>query len=643
MATKKSAAVTGIRAGVATGRAAATATAAVAVGTTWFVRKTWLRGLIAYLAAITWVSAALAALAGAGWVMVATCGACVTVLAAGWRVAPHPTRGSQHTGWVRGYRAAIAGTYTAWATVADPLHRGPAIPVLVVVSIALTWPWVYHLRSRNQVEPIDVDTTEEWAERWKTSVIDHGVCVKTRLTYATRIRDGVIEASIKLLPGSKIGEIAKTGPLVETALELPEGAVGYRRTGKAAKLKLVIVSKSYIADAVTYPGPTYRNGRFNIVTYADGTPGEWIHLQAKSGAFNGLVVGSTNAGKSRALGVIIDNLLSAGVDVAIGDPQGGQSLPAWRHAVGEYHDSPEAVGDIIRRLHAEVMTRSKALAKAGVSAFDVNDPRVQALGLKPLAVLIDECQLVLTSKTPEGRQLTALAEEIAATSRKTGDSLILATQLPQMASLGGSIRLRDALVAGNCLILRLSNRGSGTTILPDDFVGDPFAIPAEENKKTTAGTGYLRAADLMGMRARVPLLDEDAAAARHTRRAITWLAPEPQRTHGNQVAQPQTRVQQSDVWAAANNLREKFGLPTSRTSTAVLERPDAQSVNTKQWIIATLRSAPQSAQALLSRPDCPAKKTQLYASLDELAGASKLNRPTSNGGPWTVTEGHSNG
>src|SRR5207237_10442640 len=107
-------------------------------------------------------------------------------------------------------------------------------------------------------------------------------------------------------------------------------------------------------------------------------------------------------------------------------------------------------------------------------------------------------------KTP----IVDLAEQAGKTCRKTGVCSVLATQLAQMKYLGGSVRLRDALVAGNALILRLANRGSGTTILPYDFVGDPFAAQPEIDGKTTAGMGYLRTSARVGMLCRVPHLDD---------------------------------------------------------------------------------------------------------------------------------------
>ena len=387
-------------------------------------------------------------------------------------------------------------------------HPTAAVFAPALAAAVLGWPWWHHLRHRRvpqpQPQPL-ADITERWTGRWQREVVEQGVCTGTTLVKAVEPRPGVTEAVIRLAPGTKPKAILGTGPDIEVALDLDEGAVGWRRTGKAAKISLIIVERSYIADGVPWTGPTYRDGRCQLVTFTDGTPGHWVFYRRGFGTLNGLVVGSTGAGKSRALGVLITNLLDAGWMVIVGDPQNGQSLPAWREAAGEYHQGPEAVRLLLRRLYAEVMHRSEMLSAVGVEVFDENDPRVQKLGLKKLAAIIDECQMVLLAND---KDLIALVEDLVAIDRKTGVGLIFATQIPQMKSLGGSIRIRDALVAGNAFIMRLSNRGSGTTVLPDDFVGDPFALPKEINGKTTAGMGYLRDAPQLGMLSRVAMLDE---------------------------------------------------------------------------------------------------------------------------------------
>jgi hypothetical protein len=439
----------------------------------------------------------------------------------------------------------------------------------------------------------------------------------------------VTEGTVRLAPGTKPAQILRSGSDVEVALQLDEGAVGWRSTGKAALRVVVMVETSYIAAGVPWTGPTNCRGRCDLVTLADGSPGQWVFSRPGMGVFGGLVVGSTGAGKTRALGVLIANLLHAGHMVAVGDSQNGQSLPAWQHKT-EYHKGPEAVTLLARRLEAEVMRRSALLADAGVDTYDETDPRVQALGIKPLFAVIDECQLVLIPQTA----IVPLVERATETARKTGVALILATQLPQWKSLGGSMRIRDALVAGNAFVMRLSNRNSGSTILPDDFVGDPFSIePEDEHGRTTAGMGYLRHSRRVGMLGRVPHLNEAAAAAACPHVPVRWLVDliDP----ATPIVPPKTSTTPAAITAgggsgAGARLRAAFGIAPKPAAPA----PPASST---EWVLACLRRGPTSAQALLDRPDCPVEKAQLYALLNRLTAAGRIVAPAQRGGAYTIT------
>lgn len=624
------------------GRALTALVAVTAYAVATLVKRSWRRLFpfywVAAELAVAWVAGPL----GLSWQTVAILALAIAATAVGWRARSRT---------VRAWRAAIAvvlggyavATVAAGGQAALSAHPTLTIAVPTLLGAVLGWPWWHHLRHRAPEpapapvvldEPAEVadPLTAHWEQRWQHEVVGQGVCTGTTLVKAIEPRPGVTEALVRLAPGTKPGPLFKSGPDVEVALDLNEGAVGWRSTGKTARLRVILVERSYILDGVKWTGPTYAGGRCEIARFTDGSPGQWVVSRPNFGVLGGLVVGSSGSGKSRALGVLIANLLAAGIQVAVGDPQNGQSLPAWRDAV-EYHPGVDKTSLLGRRLHAEIMRRSKLLADAGVDAFDENDPRVKALGLRPLVAIIDECQLVLIPNTP----IVALFEQAAETMRKTGVGLVLATQLPQMRSLGGSVRLRDALVAGNALILRLSNRGSGTTILPDDFVGDPFAIEREIDGKTTAGMGYLRHGDRVGMLCRVPYLDETAAAAAAPRVPVRWNVPEID--PASPIVLPGHRAPAAKAAAttgggsAVDRLRAAFG--AGRRSTTVVEQVTPPTA--AEWVLACLRRGPASAQALLDRPDCPVNQSQLYALLGRLKDAGRITPPAQRGGPFTIS------
>ncbi|MFI7438296.1 ATP-binding protein [Micromonospora haikouensis] len=628
------------------GRALTALLAVTAYAVSWLVRRSWRRLLpfywVAAELAVAWVAGPL----GLSWQSVAILTLAIAAAAASWQARSRA---------VRAWRAAIAvvlggsavATVAAGGPAALVAHPTLTIAVPTLAGVVLGWPWWYHLRQRPpepepQPAPVVADAPAEvvdpltayWSQRWQREVVAQGVCAGTTLTRAVNPRPGVTEALVRLAPGTKPAPLFKAGPDVEVALDLDEGTVGWRSTGKTARLQIIIVERSYILTGVPWTGPTYAGGRCEIARFTDGSAGEWVFSRPAFGVLGGLVVGSSGSGKTRALGALIANLLDGGFQVAVGDPQNGQSLPAWRDAV-EYHAGAEAVILLLRRFHAEVMRRSALLAAAGVDTYDEDDPRVKSLGLGKLMVIVDECQLVLIPNTP----LVPLVEQAAETMRKTGAGLVLATQLPQMKSLGGSVRLRDALVAANALILRLSNRGSGTTILPDDFVGNPFALDREIDGKTTAGMGYLRHSNRVGMLCRVPHLDEVAVAAASPRVPMRWNVP--QIDPATPIKAPTTKATAGGSppaqggGTAVDRLRAAFSSRPKTTTTTVVEQVAPQTP--AEWVLACLRRGPASAQALLDRPDCPVNQSQLYTLLGRLKGSGRIVAPAQRGGPWTVS------
>jgi len=593
---------------------------ALVVSTGWALRKTWRRILPWYWALAALVMSLVGVYLGIPTGTIGLLCLVVVAVAAGWPARSRP---------VRIYRATIATILGLCATLtvaSGQIGDHPTMTVFVpcLLATVLGWPWWHHLRSMGIASMTiveDESLTALWSELWRTEVVEPGTVSCTSLTHANRPRDGVIEATIRLRRGAKLAQVMKSGPDIEIAFYLNHGAVGWRKTGKTAILNLVIVEKSYILDGYPWAGSSYDNGTCQIAMFTDGTPGEWTFYRPGFGTLNGLIVGSSGAGKTRALGVLIANLLSAGWDVAIGDCQNGQSLPAWRNAVGEYHQGPDTVKRLVRRLFAEVMERSDMLSKLGIDTFDDTDPRIKELGLKKLAALIDECQLILIQKD---RAFMIMVEAIVALCRKTGVSIIFSTQLPQMKSLGGSMALRDALVAGNAFIMRLSNRGSGATVLPDDFVGDPFAIPQTIDKKITAGMGYLRTAPQQGMLCRVPLMDETSVASQFDAKPIVWNVDQHE---DNEPAKP---TQASTGGSSVERLREGFGLNTTKPSATT------EPVSAKSWILSCLTAAPTSAQSLLNRTDCPANQAQIYAVLGQLVEAGAIRKPAERGGQYTI-------
>jgi hypothetical protein len=632
---------------VATGILTVVAAGLVALltGAVWVLRRTRRRILPAYWAGSAVVAAAIVEAAGLPLGLVALGVLAAALVAGGWRTGRFE---------VRVYRVTVAAVFGLWVlnvAAAGSLRIGVA--VLPWVTLVVGWPWWHWLRTWAPpvlVEPepvVDESLTAEWVERWKARVVDEGVCAGTRVEDAASPRRHVVELRLRLSPGSKISEVATQADRVDTALDLNEGSSGFSRTGKAAILTLIIAERSYIADTVPYTGPVVRDGAVRVGVFADGSPLWWEMLRPKFGALPGLGVGSIGSGKSRAVDVLVDGALALGIPVIVGDPQNGQSLPDWNGVVAEYHSGVEATNALIDRLHAEVMERSDRLGRAGVTAYDQHDPRVVALDITPLMVFIDEVHLVLVGTGTKEQRATVLKfAQIVSTARKTGVGVDVDTQIPQLGSLGGLQAIRDALTSFNCLVLRLSNNGSKCTILPPDFVGDPMAIPEKISGRSTAGMGYAKGGDRIGMLARVPFIDGAKAAATAPRIPFRWLVPAPgvaTTQSPTATASPSRPV--APVSSMADRIKASFGLGTPVARPAPSDPPQSSAagnpvlagevVDTPRWILGALTRAPQSAQALLDRPDCPVSQAQLYTRLNALAASGVLVKPPQ-GGVWQI-------
>lgn len=611
-----------------------TMTVLIAVTTVamWAVKRTWRRLLPFHWAAWTITAAALLHLADLPW-WGDTCIALGAPLAA-WAA---PASGTE----VRAYRTTVTA---ALATIAVALPHHATIRTTAVFAtwccLILGWPWWRWLRTWQppvadepdpEVEDEDALLTEHWANRWQREVV-HGsehrkLCSGTSVASAVRPREHVVDLMIQVPSGSAIAEIARSAPKIDTALRLDEGACGFRRTGKAHLISLTIAERSYIATTVPYDIPVVEDGRVRAMVYADGSPMWWTILDPKLGSLCGLVVGSTGSGKSRALDVIIDGALALGIPVVIGDSQYGQSLPDWKGVVAGYHPGVEETTALIHRVHAEVMERSRILGESGVTVYRQDDPRVIALGLTPLLVVIDECQLVLINGDKAQRETALKAKQTVETCRKTGVSVVLATQVPQLSSLAGIQQIRDAVTAFNCMSLRISNNGSKATIFPSDFVGDPMAIPVETiTGERTAGMGYSKGGHRIGMLARTPYIDGAVAAGKAPSVPFRWLVSE-------EADRPVTVATEADETADAvgTNVAEKLA-----AMFGVTVGGRRRSGDTTDWIVRTLTAAPQTAAALLSHSDCPVSKPQLYAVLRRLADSGQLIEPQTRGGEWNV-------
>lgn len=239
-----------------------------------------------------------------------------------------------------------------------------------------------------------------------------------------------------------------------------------------------------------------RTGRF-----ADGRDSHDKWYEPRYGCYHDLDSGTTGSGKSERLNMKVFAALATGWFVpVILDPQEGQSLPFWQdkclyaRGVGE-------VEQRVRGLHAAFMDRSSMLSTWRWSDDGVDMPGMpffdyQLLGeqLPMVLVVIDEAHLVLQDGNKWQRQITAYIVEMARLIRKAGGKMVLATQLPGLADLGGSQALRDMLRGGNVWSGRTANKVSSGML---GLVKDPCEIPRYfSDGSKTPGLGYTDGPDV---------------------------------------------------------------------------------------------------------------------------------------------------
>jgi hypothetical protein len=274
------------------------------------------------------------------------------------------------------------------------------------------------------------------------------------------------------------------------------------------------------------PGSGLKGGRFwdgsgmdpatglaRIGRFADGADAHEKWYEPRYGCYHDLDSGTTGSGKSELLNLKIFIALATGWFVpVILDPQEGQSLPFWRDRC-IYASGEEQVGKRLRGLYAGFLDRSSLLSTwrwdddgvemPGMPFFDYD-----LLGgkLKIPLIILDEAHLVLKDGTKVQRQITADVVAMARLIRKAGGKMVLATQLPSLADLGGSQALRDMLRGGNVWSGRTANKVASGML---GLTKDPSEIPRFfEDLSKTAGLGY---ADGPDMRPDAPMRTDRAA------------------------------------------------------------------------------------------------------------------------------------
>ncbi|MFF4120125.1 transfer protein [Streptomyces sp. NPDC001714] len=264
------------------------------------------------------------------------------------------------------------------------------------------------------------------------------------------------------------------GQIVEIEITTPYGGLGrYDHMALCAALRVddpsrVVVEQDGMSRALVtvYPSnplaatpvPTERDltmdrkGRIIIGRYHNGRPVYLRLYDMLTGSAQRIALfGTTGAGKSRSLQLILAALKRNGAVTWLADLKSGQSVPEAKGQVDWHATTQEEAIHMLRAAVAVAEERMRRYAALGRTAFLKDDP-------DPLLfVWIDEANRLLEKGAPYREEATGLVKELGRTGRSVGVGVGLAAQASHLEEMGGSDTLRGMLKEGEVILLRWSS------------------------------------------------------------------------------------------------------------------------------------------------------------------------------------------
>ncbi|WP_328765398.1 MULTISPECIES: transfer protein [unclassified Streptomyces] len=244
-------------------------------------------------------------------------------------------------------------------------------------------------------------------------------------------------------------------------------------------------------------------GRIWVGRYHNGRPARMRLYDPKAGsAQRGLLFGTTGAGKSTGLQIILAAEKRSGICTWLADLKGGQSVPEARDNVDWFVTTQEGAMAMLRTAWLVMQERQRRYSAMGRSKFLINRP-------DPLIkVRIDEANRLLEKGAPFRDEATYYIKDIGRTGRSLGMGIDLSAQAGHLEELGGSDTLRGMLKDGEVILLRWTSTmmrqlvsdgllAAGQALAPiPKYAGatrlvSQFEEAGEEDLPGTQGSGYL--------------------------------------------------------------------------------------------------------------------------------------------------------
>lgn len=193
------------------------------------------------------------------------------------------------------------------------------------------------------------------------------------------------------------------------------------------------------------------DGYITVGRHHDGAPARMRLYEPGSGAQRGALFGTTGAGKSRALQLVLAAEKRSRIVSWLSDLKGGQSVPEARGQVDWRATTEQDAMMMLRAGLCLVMVRTERYARLGRSYFVIGDP-------DPLvSIRIDEANRLLQEGSVYRDEAAFLIKEIGRLGRSVGVGISIAAQAGHIEELGGSDTLRAMLKEGDVVLLRWSS------------------------------------------------------------------------------------------------------------------------------------------------------------------------------------------
>ncbi|MFJ5026114.1 transfer protein [Streptomyces goshikiensis] len=211
------------------------------------------------------------------------------------------------------------------------------------------------------------------------------------------------------------------------------------------------------------------DGYITVGRYHDGEPARMRLYEPGSGAQRAAIFGTTGAGKSRALQLVLAAEKRSGICTWLADLKMGQSVPEARGQVDWHVTTPEDTIRMLRAAVAVALDRMKRYAAMGRSSFFAGMPDPL------LTIRIDEANRLLEDGAPYRQEAAYLIKEIGRAGRSVGVGVSLSAQAGHVEELGGSDTLRGMLKEGDTVLLRWSS-GMMASLVSDGLLPDGVSL-----------------------------------------------------------------------------------------------------------------------------------------------------------------------